>query len=138
MPDEEDVAAQFHLPFGLAMHLADQGACGVEIGQAALLRLGRDRLGHAMGGKDDRHAIGHLVQFLDKDRALRLQAVHHIFVVDDFMADIDRRAIGFDRLFHDDDGAVDPGAKAARGGDQQGHRRAGGGGLGHVFALRRM
>jgi hypothetical protein len=34
----------------------------------------RNRLGHAVGAEDHRHAIGHLVQFLDEDRALGLQA----------------------------------------------------------------
>jgi hypothetical protein len=36
-----------------------------------------------------------------------------MLVVDDLMADIDRLAIFIERLFHDIDGAHDPGAKAA-------------------------
>ena len=44
-------------------------------------------------------------------------------VVDDFVADKDRRAIALERQFDDGDGAIDPGAKAARRGDQQFERR---------------
>jgi hypothetical protein len=39
-----------------------------------------------MGREDDGRAIGHLVQFLDKDRALFLQPVDHIAVMDDLVA----------------------------------------------------
>jgi hypothetical protein len=45
-----------------------------------------------MGREDDGRAIGHLVQFLDKDRALFLQTVDHIAVMDDLVPHIDGRA----------------------------------------------
>ena len=57
-------------PLGLAMDLGDERAGGVEIVEAALLGLGRHRLGHAVGREDHRHAVGHLVQLGDEDRAL--------------------------------------------------------------------
>ena len=66
-----------------------------------------------MGAEHGDGAFGHFVQFLDKARALVLELVHHMLVVDDLMADIDGLAVFIERLFHDIDGAHDPGAKAA-------------------------
>lgn len=60
------------------------------------------------------------------------------------MPDIDGRAVLFDREFDDADRAVDPGAKAARRGDQQVERKPGGAGGGvcgdggHVLPLTRL
>ena len=47
------------------------------------------------------------------------QAVHDVTVMDDFMADIDRCAVALERLFHDLDGTVDPGAESVRRRDEQ-------------------
>ena len=55
-----------------------------------------------------------LVELLDEDRALGLKPLHDIAIVDDLVAHIDRRAIGFQRPHDDLDGAVDAGAKSAR------------------------
>src|SRR5215471_2026821 len=66
-----------------------------------------------MGAEYGDGAIGHLVQLFDKTGALFLELVHHMLVMDDLMADIDRLAILIERLLHDIDGAYDPGAKAA-------------------------
>jgi hypothetical protein len=71
-----------------------------------------------VGAEHDRHAVGHFVEFLDENRALGLQAIDHIAVVDDLVAHIDRRAVAFERALDDLDRAVDPGAEAARRGDQ--------------------
>jgi hypothetical protein len=59
-----------------------------------------------------------LIEFIDKDRALGLQIVDHVGVVDDFMAHVDRRAKTSERLLDDGDRAVHPGAKTARAGEQ--------------------
>ena len=123
MADEQDVAPVLDQPLGLAVDLGDERAGGVEIVEAARLGLGRHRLGHAVGGEDHRHAVGHLVELVDEDRALRLQPVDDELVVDDLVADIDRRAVALERQLDDPDGAVDPGAEAARRGDQQGEGR---------------
>jgi|GEM_PF-4133219 len=69
-----------------------------------------------MGGKD--HWLiavfcGNFVQFFDKNRAARLQALDHIAVMYDFMANIDRRTIFLQRQHDDLDCPVNPGAKAA-------------------------
>ena len=71
MADEHDLAAAAVMDLGLAMHLGDQRAGGVEREQVALRRLRRHRLRHAMRGEDDRRAaVGNLVELLDEDRAL--------------------------------------------------------------------
>jgi hypothetical protein len=43
--------------------------------------------------------------------------------VDDFVPDIDGRAVFLERALHDLDRAIDSGAESARGGDQQRQRR---------------
>ena len=70
-----------------------------------------------MGGEHHRRVgiVGNLGQFLDENRALGLQAVDDVFVMDDLVADIDRGAIDGERPFHGVDGAHHPGAEAAGG-----------------------
>jgi hypothetical protein len=76
-------------------------------------------LGTPWAEKDHRHAVRHLVQLLHEDRALGLQAVDDELVVDDLVADVDRRAVALERQLDDVDRAVDARAKAARRRDQQ-------------------
>ena len=75
-----------------------------------------------MGGEDHRYPVGHLVELAHEHRPLRLEALDDELVVDDLVADIDRRAVALDRQFDDPDGAIDAGAEAARGCDQQRQR----------------
>jgi len=77
-----------------------------------------------MGGKNDgRAGIRDFVQFFDEDGALGLEALHHVAVMDNFMAHIDRRAVFGERQFDDLDRPVDAGAEAARGREINGERR---------------
>ena len=70
-----------------------------------------------MGRKHHRRVgtIGDFSQFLDENRALGFQAVDDIAVMDDLVADIDRRAIDGERPFHGIDGPNHAGAEAAGG-----------------------
>jgi hypothetical protein len=77
----------------------------------------------AVGGKDDREAVGNLVEVGDEDGAFRLQAVDDELVVDDLVAHVDRRAVALQRQLDDADRPVDAGAEAARGGDAEGEGR---------------
>ena len=79
---------------------------------------GGHRLRHAMRREHHRPVVGHFVQFVDEHRAKAAQPVDDELVVDDLVADIDRRPEPLDRQLDDLDGAVDAGAEAARGGDQ--------------------
>ena len=118
MADQDDVAAAGEVVLGLPVHLADQRAGGVEVEQLAARGLLRHRLRHAMGGEHHRRIVRDLVEFLDEDRALLLQAFDHEAVVHDLVADVDRRAVAADGLLDDLDRAVDPGAEATRPGEQ--------------------
>jgi hypothetical protein len=126
MADEQDLMARGEMPLRLAMHLADQRAGRVEIEQLAARGLRRHRFGHAMGGEDDRRPVGHLVELVDEDGAPLLQPLDHIAVVDDLMADIDRRPIARQRLLDDLDRAIDAGAETAGRGQQDMERRRAG------------
>jgi hypothetical protein len=71
-----------------------------------------------VGREHQRLAGRHFAQFLDEDRALGAQVGHHVGVVDDFVAHVDRRAKLLGAL-DDFDGAVDAGAETARLGQQE-------------------
>ena len=105
------------------MDLAHQRTGGIEIEQAAARRFGRHGLGHAMGGEDHRRIVRHLVELLHEDGAAMLQLLDDEAIVDDLMADIDRRAIAGQRLFDDLDRPIHSGAESARGGEQDAKRR---------------
>ena len=63
---------------------------------------------------------------LDEDRAAPRQLGHDVAVVDDLLAHVDRRAGNVERPLDGLDGAVDAGAVAARGGEQEAARCHGG------------
>ena len=119
MADEQDVPPGRDQPLGLAVDLGDQRAGGVEIGESARGRFRRHRLGHAVRREHDRHAVGHLVQAFHEHRALRLERIDDIAIVDDLVPDIDRRAVFLDRQLDDANGAIDARAETARRGDQE-------------------
>ena len=123
MADQQDQPPRREMPLGLAVHLADQRAGGVEIDHVAALRFGRHRFRHAMGGEHDRCVRRYLVQLLDEDRAFSLQRFDDEAVMHDLVAHIDRRAKLLQRPLDDLDGAIDTGAEAARAGEQEGERR---------------
>jgi hypothetical protein len=93
--------------------LGHQWACGIKNLEATAPSLGFDHTGDAMRREDHRGAIGHLVQFLHEHRTAVLEVVDDEAVVDDLVADVDRRAIEIEHTLHDLDGAVDAGAEAA-------------------------
>jgi len=78
-----------------------------------------------MGGEDHGRVGRDLLQLLDEHRALGLQVLDDGPVVHDLVPHIDRRAIEAQRLFDDLDGAVDPRAKSAWAGEQDGQFRPG-------------
>ena len=92
MADQDQMAAARHVSLALDVDLGDQRARGIEDRQAARLRLVDDRLGDAMGAENRHGAVGNFIQRLDEDRAHALELLDHMAVVDDLVADIDRRA----------------------------------------------
>ena len=114
MADQNDVLAGGVVALGLHMDLGHQGAGGVQKQQVAGAGVGGHRLGHAVGGEDDRAVVGAFVQLLDEDGAHGLQPLDHMAVVDDLVAHIDGGAVFLDGPLHDLDRPVHPGAEAAR------------------------
>ena len=115
MTDQHDFAAAAEMDLGLAMHLGDQRTGGVDGDEVARLGAVGHRFRHAMGGEHHRRiGVGNLVEFLDEDRALGLQAVDHVAVMHDLVPDIDRRAVQRERPLDRIDGAHHAGAEAAR------------------------
>ena len=122
--DQQDVAAALVMDLGFPVNLGDQRTGGVECEEIARFRLRRHGLRNAMRGKDHRRCgIGDFVELFDEDGALGLEAFHHVTVVHDLVAHIDRRAVPGERLLDGVDGAHDAGAKAARRAQQYFKRR---------------
>jgi len=132
MAVHQDVAPGGEVALGLAVHLGNQRAGGVEIQQPPPPRLVGHRFGHAMRREHHVPVIRHGVQLVDEHRPLGFQLLHHGAVVHDFMADIDRRAVAAQGFLHHADGAVHAGAEAARRGQQDAEGWPGGKIVGHV------
>ena len=100
------------------MHLGDQRASRIEDAEATALGLLLHGLADTMRRKNQRGARRDFVQLFNKDSASGLEVIDHKGVVHDLVAHIDGRAKLGQRPLHDLDGAIDPGAKAARLGQQ--------------------
>ena len=95
------------------MDLGDQGAGGIEDGQAAGGGLFLDAAGYAMGAEHGYRLRRNLRQVLDEDRALGFEAFDHVFVMHDLVPDIDRRTVFLERALNDFDGTHDARTKSA-------------------------
>ncbi len=116
MPDQEDFAAALEMDRRLPVHFRHQRTGRIQREEIARLGVGRDRFRHPVGRKHHRRVgiVGDFGQFLDENGALGPQAVDHIAVVDDLVADIDRGPIDGQRPFHGVDRPHHPGAEAPR------------------------
>ena len=86
--------------------------------RAGRVRVHRRR--DAVRREDDRRALRHVVLGVDEDRAAPGQLGHHVTVVDDLLAHVDGLAGGqLERPLDGLDGAVDAGAVAARGSEEE-------------------
>ena len=116
--DEQDVVVLRRVPARLLVHLGHQRAGGVDRLEVAGARLLVDLRGDPVGGEDDRRALGHLLVLLDEDRALGLQRGHHVLVVHDLLAHVDRPPVQLERLLDGLHRPVDAGTVAAWLGEQ--------------------
>jgi hypothetical protein len=66
-----------------------------------------------MGTENNVTVVRHLVEFIDEDSAFLFEVINDKAIVNDFMADINRRAEQLDCPLHDFDGAIDTGAESA-------------------------
>src|SRR5215208_7648685 len=113
MPDQDQGPALGHIPLALVMDLGDQGAGGIEDGQAAGGSLFLDAAGHAMGAEDGYRLRRNLRQILNEDRALGFEAFDHVLVMHDLVPDIDRWTVLHERTLNDFDGTHDARTKSA-------------------------
>ena len=67
-----------------------------------------------MGRQHDDRPLRHLVELVDEDGALVLQAVHDVEVVHDLLADVDGPVVLLEGSLDRIDGALDTGAIATR------------------------
>ena len=93
--------------------------------QPALGRLPADLGRHAVGRIEKVGPFGHLGKIVDENHPQPTEPVHHPFVVDDLVVDVDRRAETPDRQLQALDRHVDPGAEPAGAGKDHSHRGRG-------------
>ena len=114
MADQHHLQPMLHMTDDLAVHLGYQRAGGIDHPQPHRAPFAHHRAAHPMGGEDRYRPLGHLMQFIDKHRAHGAQAIDHMAVMDDLVANIDRRAEPRQRLLHDRNRPIHTGAEAAR------------------------
>src|SRR5215468_8252246 len=105
----------------LDVDLGHEWTSRVEYLEPPLLRLRAHRAGYAVRAEHDGAAARDVGERLDEHGALRAQAVDDEFVMDDLMADVDRRPELGKRVLDDRDGAIHAGAEAARISEQDVH-----------------
>ena len=97
----------------LEVHLGDQRTGGVNDLQLAGLGFVADRRRNAVGAENQHRAMGNFLNGFHKNRAAPAQLLYDIRVMDNLMVHVDRRAIGFQRQFHDIDRAHNARAETA-------------------------
>ena len=102
----------------LGVHLRDERAHRVDDLEAAALAVLLHRRCDPVRREDADRACRDLVLGLDEDRAEPLEPAQHVVVVDDRVADVDRRAVLLEEALDDLDRAVDAGAKRPWGGEE--------------------
>ena len=120
MTDQNQRIAFLGKLHGLDVDLGHQGASCIDHAQpapgAVLAHFGGD----SVRAINNPLAVGHLVFAIDEHRSLAAQFLHDKAVVDDFLADIDRRPKRLERDAHHIDGADHARAESTRFQQQQG------------------
>ena len=111
--DEDALPALVLVMTDLHVDLGDQRADGVEDLEAPPCAFLAHRLGDPVGAEDHGAVVGNIVKLVNEHGTLGAQAIDDILVVDDLVADIDRRPIEIECALDDPDGAIDSGAKTA-------------------------
>ena len=111
--DQDDGVFLFGEADRFGVNLGDERAGGIDLDELAVGGLAANFRGNAMGGINHRAAGGDFFNRIDKNYALLNEAIDNVFVVDDFMVDVDRGALEFEDAFDTFDGHVDAGTEAA-------------------------
>ena len=112
--DEDERIAFARKLDGFDVDLGDQRAGGINHPQLAQLAGVAHFRRNPMRAVDDALAGRNLLDAVHKDGALGAQLVHHITVVDDLFAHVNRRTEGLQGDAHDVNGANHAGAEAPR------------------------
>lgn len=104
--DQQDLEVVSRESHGLAVHLGDQRAGGVDGLQLAIGGTLNDSGRDAMCAEDDVSTGGHLVDLFDEDRSALLERLHHVDVVHDLLAHVHGGTVMLERFFDGDNGAV--------------------------------
>ena len=118
MADQDDRLTAFGEPAGLEVHLRDERARRVEDREVAPLGVRVDLGRDAVRRQDHHGALRHLGLLVDEDRPLGLEVANDVEVVDDLLADVYGLTVGLEGPLDRLDGALDAGAVAARGRQQ--------------------
>jgi hypothetical protein len=122
MAHEQDLITLSRVADGLGVDLGDQGAGGVDRGQAAFFGEGPYGRGDAMGGEDDDAALGDLVQVIDEDDVSLTEAPDNMLVMHDFVVAVDRfPGEELEHLIDDVHGHAHAGTEASGVGEQDLH-----------------
>src|SRR6266516_724580 len=116
--DERDQMAAVGVTARLGVHLRDEWADRVDDLQAALGAPLPDRGRDPVRREHADLAGRNLVLGLDEDRAEALEPADDVLVVDDLMADVDRRPVLLEEALDDLDRSVDARAERARSGEE--------------------
>ena len=111
--NQDDLAALGGITAALVVHLGDQRAGRVDHRQTAFGRQLLHTFGNAMGGEDGHGTGRDLIQLVDEHRTTGTQVLDHVSIVDDLVADVDRRAILLQGSLDDFDCSLHAGAEAA-------------------------
>src|SRR5581483_4982393 len=122
MADHDQLPALLTRTRNLDVDLGNQRTRCIEYAKTTRLRLSPHRLRHAVRAEDDRRSRRNFVQVFDEDRPLLAQILYDVPIVNDLMANIDRRTELAQRAFDDLDRAIYAGAKAAGSGKGNDHR----------------
>jgi hypothetical protein len=115
LADEHNVVIAGGEAPGLVMHLSDQRTGGVDGPQVPAGGFLADSGGDTVSREDGDRAFWHLADFVDEDRAPVLQRGHHVLVVDDLPAHVNRGAVPLQCRLHGGHSAVDARAPAMGG-----------------------
>src|SRR5262249_16059764 len=94
--------------------LGDERASGVDDFEGTRFGLFADGGRNAVCAEDENRAVGNFFDGFDENGAAAAELFHDIGVVDNFMMDVDRVAVGFKGEFDDVHGTDYAGAEAAR------------------------
>src|SRR5215212_1568362 len=93
MADEDERAAARNIAPGFIVDFGHEGAGCIENGEVARDCVIHHGPGHAMRAENGYGTLGNIIEIFNEMSAFRLQPLHDMAIVNDFMAYINRRTI---------------------------------------------